>query len=194
MDAEQSWNVIADERRATADMLATLTEEQWRTSSLADGWRIRDVAAHLALAPQPPSVPTMFREGIRARGSFDRMNHDLAVRYAENRTNAQLVTELREHADSHRLPAFTDHRNTLVDVLVHEKDIAIPLGIDHPMPVGAARAGADHVWSMGFPFHAKRKLKGYRLVATDVDWAVGSGEEVLEPISSLLLRLTGRSR
>lgn len=193
MDAEQYWTIIAAERRATADLLATLTEEQWRTPSLAEGWLVRDVAAHLALASQSPSVPALLRDLLLAWGSFDRMNHDTAVRYAETRRNSQLADELHDNAESRRLPAPTNYKNTLVDVLVHEQDIARPLGIDRPMPLDAARAGADHVWSMGFPYRAQRKLRGYRLVATDVDWAAGAGEEVREPISLLLLHLTGRN-
>jgi len=192
MDAEQSWKVIADERRNIADLLEGLTEEQWDTASLAEGWRVHDVAAHLAMAPQPPTAATMVREGIRARGSFDRMNHDTAVRYAATHSPEQIVDELRLHADSRRLPAVTNYRNILFDILVHEQDIARPLGIDHPMPLEAARAGADRVWTMGWPFWAKRRLKGHRLLATDIDWAVGAGEEIREPIAELLLRLTGR--
>jgi uncharacterized protein (TIGR03083 family) len=193
MDAEQSWKIIAAERRGIADLLESLTEDQWRTPSLADGWSVHEVAAHLAMAPQPPSVRAMMREGVRARGSFDRMNHDMAVRYAATHSPAQLVAEIREHADSRRLPAVTNYRNILFDILVHEQDIAKSLGIDHPMPLDAARAGADRVWSMGWPFWAKRRLKGYKLVATDTDWEVGTGQEIREPIASLLLRLTGRS-
>lgn len=193
MDTDESWKVIAVERRGVADLLESLTEDQWNTPSLADGWRVRDVAAHLALAPQPPSVGPMIRAGLQAFGSFDRMNHDVAVRYATERTYGQLVDELREHADSRRLPAVTNYRNILFDVLVHGQDIAVPLGIDRPMPLAAARTGADRVWSMGWPFWAKRKLRGYRLIATDIEWEVGSGEEIREPIASLLMRLTGRA-
>ncbi|MFZ2178365.1 MAG: maleylpyruvate isomerase family mycothiol-dependent enzyme [Rhodococcus sp. (in: high G+C Gram-positive bacteria)] len=192
MDTDESWKVIAVERRGVADLLESLTEDQWNTPSLADGWRVRDVAAHLALAPQPPSVGAMIRAGLRAFGSFDRMNHDVAVRYATERTYGHLVEELREHADSRRLPAVTNYRNILFDVLVHGQDIAVPLGIDRPMPLAAARTGADRVWSMGWPFWAKRKLRGHRLIATDIEWEVGSGEEIREPIASLLMRLTGR--
>lgn len=193
MDTDESWKVIAVERRGVADLLESLTEDQWNTPSLADGWRVRDVAAHLALAPQPPSVGAMIRAGLRAFGSFDRMNHDVAVRYATERTYGQLVEELREHADSRRLPPVTNYRNILFDVLVHGQDIAVPLGIDRPMPLAAARTGADRVWSMGWPFWAKRKLRGYRLIATDIEWEVGSGEKIREPIASLLMRLTGRA-
>lgn len=192
MDREWSWRAIEQERLSLADLLETLTEEEWDRPSLCAGWRIRDVAAHVALAPRPPGPWTMLVEGVRARGSFHRLNHDLSVRHA-NRPGAELVAELREHAASRRLPVLTNHRNVLADILVHGQDIAIPLGRSRPMPPEAARAGATRVWTMGWPFWARRRLDGFRLSATDIEWTAGSGADVRGPIDALLLLLTGRS-
>lgn|SRR5689334_15759840 len=192
MDAEWSWRMIAAERRSLADLLEGLRPAQWEAPSLCAGWRVRDVAAHVAMAPQPPSFGAMVREGVRARGRFHRLNHDVAVRHAE-RPTAQLVAELREHADSRRLPAVTSYRNIVPDILVHGQDIAIPLGLDRPMPLDAAAAGATRVWTMGWPFWARRRLRGTRLRATDTDWSAGDGDtEIQGPIAALLLLMTGR--
>ncbi|GIG60559.1 hypothetical protein Lfu02_49310 [Longispora fulva] len=191
MDREESWRLIADQRRGLADLLSGLAPAEWETPSLCAGWRVRDVAAHVALAPQVPSPWSMLVEGVRARGSFHRLNHDLAVRHAD-RPAAQLIAELRDLADSRRLPVVTNYRNIVFDILVHGQDIAVPLGRSHPMPVAAARAGAERVWFMGWPFRARRRLRGYRLTATDTDWTVGAGADIQGPISALLLLLTGR--
>lgn len=43
------------------------------------------------------------------------------------------------------------------------------------------------------PFWARRRLRGFRLTAIDVDWSAGQGAEVRGPIDSLLLLLTGRA-
>jgi uncharacterized protein (TIGR03083 family) len=193
MNREQSWQVIAEQRLSLADLLAGLTGPEWDTPSLSAGWRVRDVAAHVAMAPQVPSVASMIRDGIRARGSFHRLNHDIAVRHADSRPVTEIVAELRRFAHSRRLPAVTTYRNILFDVLVHGQDIAIPLGRPRPMPVDAARAGATRVWSMGWPFHARRTLRGLRLVATDTEWSAGAGAAVHGPIDALLLLLTGRT-
>jgi hypothetical protein len=104
-----------------------------------------------------------------------------------------IVAELRTNADSRRLPVVTNYRNILFDVLVHAQDIAIPLGRDYPMPPEAARAGADRVWTMGWPFWARRRLRGLRLLATDIDWSAGAGAELRGPIGMLLLLLTART-
>jgi uncharacterized protein (TIGR03083 family) len=192
MDQEHSWQVIRAQRLDLADLLDDLTDADWDAPSLCAGWRVRDVAAHVAMAPQPPSLAFMAVEATRARGSFHRLNHDVAVRHADTRDPGALVAELRDHADSRRLPFVTNYRNILYDVLVHAQDIAVPLGRPHPMPVDAAAAGATRVWEMGWPFWAKRRLRGLRLVATDTDWSAGTGAEVAGPIEAILLLLTGR--
>jgi uncharacterized protein (TIGR03083 family) len=191
MDREQSWRVIECERLSLADMLETLNDEEWERPSLCDGWRIRDVAAHVALAPQPPRPWSMMTEGVRAGFRFHRLNHDVSVRHA-NEPGVDLVAELRAHASSRKLPIVTNYRNVLFDILVHGQDIAIPLRRERVMPQEAARDGATRVWTMGWPFWAKRRFRGFRLAATDVDWAVGAGAEVRGPIDALLLLLTGR--
>jgi len=193
MDRETSWQVIAEQRLGLADLLDGLPDNDWDVASLCAGWRVRDVAAHVALAPQVPSVWSMAAAGVRARGSFHRLNHDLAVRHSNGRTGSQLVAELRRYADSRRLPAPTNYRNILFDVLVHGQDIAVPLGLSLTMPVDAARAAVDRVWTMGWPFWAKRRLRAVRLTATDSSWAVGSGLDVRGSTCALLLLLTGRT-
>jgi len=86
------------------------------------------------------------------------------------RRTAHIVAELR-YANSRHLPAVTNYRNILFDIQVHAQDIAIPLGRDYPMQPEAARAGPDRVWTMAWPFWARRRLRGVRLVATHADWS-----------------------
>ena len=191
MDVEESWQVIERERRSLADLLETLTDDEWERPSLCVGWRVRDVAAHLTLAPQPPGPGSMLWQGIRARGSFHRLNHDAAVRHAQ-RPGADLVAELRAHARSRRLPLVTNYRNILFDVVVHGQDIAIPLGHPREIPADAATASATRVWTMGPPFWAKHRLRGFRFIATDTDWTAGTGTDIRGPIAGVLLVLTGR--
>ena len=192
MDREQSWQVITEQRLGLARLLQGLSDAEWEQPSLCAGWRVRDVAAHVALAPQVPGLGSMLADAIRAHGSFHRLNHDVAVRHAARPTRV-IVAELCMHADSRRLPVVTNYRNILFDVLVHAQDIAIPLGRDYPMLSEAARVGADRVWTMGWPFWARRRLRGVQLLATDIDWSAGAGVELRGPIGMLLLMLTGRT-
>jgi uncharacterized protein (TIGR03083 family) len=192
VERDEKWAVIADQRRVLADVLDGRGEAEWNQPSLCSEWRVRDVAAHIALTPQSPGVLRIFGMGLRARGDFDAVNRDLAVGHAD-RAGAELVSELRRLADSRRKPAITTLDNLLFDTLVHVQDVAVPLDRTVAMPLAAARQGADRVWRMGWPFWARRRLRGLRLSATDVEWAIGHGVEVRGPIQALLLLLTGRT-
>lgn len=194
MDRDEKWAVIAGRRRELADLLAGLHEEEWERPSLCAEWRVRDVAAHVALTPQSPGMLRILAAGVRAGGDFQVVNRDLALAHAQ-RPTTELVAELRELADSRARPAITTLDNLLFDVLVHVQDVALPLGRTVPMPLAAAREGLDRVWRMGWPFWARRRFRGTRLVATDVDWTAGDadGAEIRGPADALLLLLTGRS-
>jgi uncharacterized protein (TIGR03083 family) len=194
MDDDEAWAHVADQRRRLADLLEGLIPEQWETQSLASRWRVRDVAAHLTMVADPPGAGFILARAIEARGNFHVMN-EVAARHHAARPTTEIVADLRDHADSRRVPVVTNPANVFFDLLVHVQDIARPLGVDWPTDVAAARRGADRVWAMGWPFHARRLARGLLLVATDDDWAVGeaaAGGEVRGPLGAHLLALTGR--
>jgi uncharacterized protein (TIGR03083 family) len=192
VEHERAWQVIADQRRLLADVLDGIEPADWERPSLCSAWRVRDVAAHVALTPQSPGLLRILGRAARTRGGFDALNRDLAVEHA-GRPGADLVDELRRFADDRRRPAITTVDNLLFDTLVHVQDVAVPLRRPAAMPVEAARAGAERVWRMGWPFWARRRLRGLHLQATDVEWEAGSGAEVRGPVRALLLLLTGRT-
>ncbi len=106
-------------------------EQEWETPSLCAGWRVRDVAAHLTLAHMGafPAVVAL----ARARGNFNRMVRDTAVRQAALPVR-EYAPRLRAMAGSRRKAPGVSHLEPLIDVLVHGQDIAIPLGRTRPMP------------------------------------------------------------
>ena len=55
------------ERTDFADLLADLTPEEWEAASLCEGWRVRDVVAHVMSFDV--TLLTMFRRAVRARFS-----------------------------------------------------------------------------------------------------------------------------
>ena len=192
MNRDEKWRVIAGQRQTLIELLADLDQDEWERPSLCEQWRIKDVVAHLALTPQSPGVVHILVLGIRARGNFDAVNRDLAVAHAD-RPPAELLQQLRDLAESRRKPPITTLDNLLFDTLVHIQDVAVPLGLAARMPLDAAREGAERVWTMGWPFWARRRLRGVRLAATDVDWTAGEGAEIRGSIQALLLLLTGRT-
>jgi uncharacterized protein (TIGR03083 family) len=190
MDQDEIWAALAVERRGLADLMDALPAGDWERPSLCAGWRVRDVAAHLALATRA-SIPWALAALVRARGDANRMIRDTAVRHARLPVG-ELTGQVRESAASHVRAPATKPLDPLFDVLVHGQDIAVPLGIARPMPLGPARACADHIWSRGWPFYPQRRLRGLRLTATDVDWSAGDGDVVEGPVHALLLLLSGR--
>jgi len=190
MERDQVWQAIDDERASLAALLDDLSEQEWETPSLCARWRVRDVAAHLTLA-QIGVLPAVVA-AARARGNFNRMIHDTAVRQAR-RPVREYAPRLRAMAGSRKKAPGVSHLEPLIDVLVHGQDIAIPLGRARPVPARAAMAAADRVWPDLFPWRAARKLGGFRFAATDCSWTAGDGDLVEGPIAAILLLLTGRN-
>lgn len=189
MNRDDVWKAIDHERLSLADLLDDLTPEEWETPSLCAGWRVQDVAAHLTLSQT--GVLRAAYETLRARGNITRMIHDTAVRQAQLPVD-QYGTLLRAMAGSRKTAPGVTYLEPLIDILVHGQDIAIPLGRTRPMPPAAAATAADRVWPTLWPFRAERRLRGFRLTATDYAWSAGQGRQVEGPIAAILLLLTGR--
>ncbi len=189
MDRDEVWRTIDQQRSELADLMETFTEAEWETPSLCEGWRVREVAAHLTLAH------TTLRQGlgpaIRARGGFNRMIHQTAMRQAELPVEDYPVL-LRAMVGSRRKAPFISDLEPMLDQLVHGQDMVVPLGRTREMPPEAAATAAQRAWSMGFPFGAKKRLRGFTLAATDHPWTVGDGPLVEGPIRALLMLVTGR--
>lgn len=193
LDLDTVWRHVDEQRAVLVDVVGSLDPDQLSSPSLCHAWTVRDVVAHMALAQMGPVVT--LREVVRARGRFDVMVRDTALRRAGRVAVADDLAAVAAMAGTRRTAPVVTPMEPLVDVLVHTQDIARPLGIDVPMPRDAAAAAADRAWTMGFPFQAARRLRGTRLVATDTDWTVESGRvtrTVQAPVADLLLLVTGR--
>ena len=191
MDRDESWRVIDEHRLAIADLLDTLTPEEWATPSLCDGWTVRDVAAHLSMAATA-SVGEVLGHFVGARGSYNRMIHDSAVARAQ-RPTGQVVADLRGIVGLRKLAPTTFWRDPLLDILVHGQDIARPLGRTLPTSPQAAAVAAEWAWRFRFLHVRFRGLRGVRLVADDASWSRGEGAVLEGPVTSLLLLATGRA-
>ncbi|MEU0465467.1 maleylpyruvate isomerase family mycothiol-dependent enzyme [Amycolatopsis sp. NPDC006131] len=192
MEQNDKWLAIDAERGRIADLYETLTDVERTYPSLCDGWTVHDVATHVALAPHV-GVGTVLKAALRARGNFNRMVYDLTKRESARLSPPEVVELLRTAVGMRRLAPRQSLDNALMDVHVHAQDIAMPLGRRLPMPAEAAVASADHLWEIGFPFHARKRLAGHRLIATDADWRAGEGTEVRGPIQALVMLLAGRT-
>jgi uncharacterized protein (TIGR03083 family) len=190
MDEETYWSAVTELRLRIADHLDGLSPTDWDAASLCEGWRVRDVAGHLSLVPTV-TLGEMLRVAPRAGFDPHRINTVLARRYGA-RDPAAIVARIREHADARRTAKGLDTADQLFDLVVHSQDIAVPLGSQLDVPTASAVAGLERVWSMGWPFRARKRWGHLTLRATDGAWSQGAGPEVTGPAVALLLLLTGR--
>ena len=188
MNSDDIWRTTDEQRAGLADLLEGLDARQWTTPSLCEGWRVRDVAAHLTHSHM--GLGRVVVEAAKSGFRFDPMIKRLALE--DNRSQAEIIASLRAMVGSRRRIVGSSEIDPLTDVLVHTQDIVVPLGIDRPMPSTAAAAAAKHLWDSRFPISPQRRLKGIRLTATDADFAAGDGYEVQAPIRDILMVLTGR--
>lgn len=188
---EAYWSAVRTTRLRIVGLLESLSPAEWNAPSLCRGWRVRDVAGHLALIP---TITTWDMLAVAPRAQFNpnRINTLLAVRQGSGNPD-EIAAKIRRHAGERRTAKVLDTRNSLFDAIVHSQDIARPLGRDFPVPVEYSREGLRRVWAMGWPFNARRNLAGLTLRATDTGWTAGAGPEVAGDALSLLLLLTGRS-
>jgi uncharacterized protein (TIGR03083 family) len=192
LERDQAWQVISAERLRLADLLGQLAAEDWDQPSLCAGWAVRDVAAHLTL--QQLSARAAAGMMLAYRGDTDRAIRECARKRSAAWDAAKIIAEIRSTAGSRRHNFGVTYQETLIDLLIHSQDIAIPLGRSHPMPPRAAAAAATRVWTMRWPppFPARRAMERFRVTATDTTWSAGRGPHVSAPISSILLLSAGR--
>lgn len=196
MNDTEVWSAIDDQRDRTVDLLEQLSEKEWRHASLCSGWTVRDVAAHLTL--QELRIGDVLATVIKHPGSLGGMNRmiRLSARHKAEEPVEQLIGELRATVGSRRSNVGVTNLETLIDIIVHGQDIAIPLARDLEMPTSASATAASRVRSLlgtgaGRVFN-DIGVQRFRLIATDATWCEGAGPEVRGPIGAILLLLTGR--
>jgi uncharacterized protein (TIGR03083 family) len=179
-----------DERLAFADFLAGLTPEQWATPSLCAGWTVRDVAAH-CVSFEGISGGQLAVRFLKGRLQTDRINA-LAVADLADSCTEELVGLLRDNALPHGLGAGFGGRVALTDNMIHQQDIRRPLGLPRTIDSERLRAALDFV-RYAPTIRGAWRVRGVKLVATDVDWSHGKGLEVCGPGEALLMVMAGRT-
>ena len=76
---EDYWDAVRSMRLDIADLLGSLAPEEWDAPSLCRGWRVRDVAGHVAVVP---TITTWQMMSVAPRAGFDpnRINTLVAIR------------------------------------------------------------------------------------------------------------------
>lgn len=190
MDKDGLFELVAEERLALCDQLDGLTDEQWDTPSLCEGWRVREVLAHLVTLQEIPTWK--FMVGAFGMRGFHRKVDTFAKAYGE-RDPAELVESYRDLATSRMAPPVIGPIAPLTDIVVHSLDIQRPLELPATSSTAATLLALEALCG-GFPGFTGKKLVGdLRFEATDLDWSLGEGPAVEGTSADLLLGVMGRA-
>jgi len=187
--ADNIWPVVHAERRALADDLAGLTEEQWLTPSLCEGRTVEQTLAHMTATARmtpPKSLLKMAAAGFR----FDRMA-DAAVA-VESAGGPAATLERFRAVEQLRSGPPGPTTSWLGETLVHAEDVRRPLGIAHQYPTDAVTRVIEFYAGSNLLIGGKRRVADLTLRATDTTWSRGSGPTVEGPAMALLMATAGR--
>ncbi|WP_350274315.1 maleylpyruvate isomerase family mycothiol-dependent enzyme [Kribbella sp. HUAS MG21] len=182
---------VAGERSELAELLAGLPETDWDRPSLCEGWRVRELVAHITM-PYRITMPRLLAGLVRAGGSFNRYADRQARRDASELTPAELVACLHANVNHPWKPPGDGYEGALSHDVIHGLDLTVALGIDRQVPAERLRI----VLGALKPRQARYfgvDLDGVQLRATDLDWTYGTGEPLAGLAQDLLLVLCGRT-
>jgi uncharacterized protein (TIGR03083 family) len=177
------------ERQRLASIFRDLSPEQCDTPSLCEGWRVREVAAHITMPFRTKPLGVMAGL-IRAGFSFSRYADLDARSTAQEKSWAELVDLLQRNIDNPWQPT-RGGTGALSHDVIHGLDATEPLGLPGPpadrIALVLAATGPRHLRFFGVD------LAGQRLTATDADVSVGEGANAV-PMTAreILLVVTGR--
>jgi uncharacterized protein (TIGR03083 family) len=178
---------IADEYRELADLLEAAPPSAWDAPSLCEGWRTREVVAHMTM-PARYGTEEFMAEMAAAGGDFTRLSNTVAARDGAA-DPASLIGDLRSETLHAWEPPGGGQLGALTHVVIHGLDVteAVPLGRTVPAGRLARVLGAADPRVFGLD------LSGVELRADDLDWSYGSGELVTGPAQVLALVMCGRT-
>jgi uncharacterized protein (TIGR03083 family) len=187
---DELTGLIVAERHAFGEVLEALPPAAWDAPSLCEGWRVREVVAHMTM---PFRYPTrrFLREMVRSGGNFARMADRVARRDAKAPTGI-LLDGWRSNEGSPWSPLGGGLEGALTHDVVHGLDITVPLGLEHPVTDRALRVVLDAASAPRSRKHFGVDLSGVQLQADDLDWTFGEGEPLQGSARHLLLVLCGR--
>ena len=189
MDRDEKWAVIAGQRRALAELLAGLDEQEWTRPSLCGNWTVEEVVAHLTAAASTGRL-RWFASVVGARFDFDLHNER---RLSEHRGATPAETLERFHGvltSTTSAPGPT--AAWLGEVVVHAQDIRRPLGMTRTPPVDTVTPVARFYARRDFTVSGRSAIAGLRVEATDGPFTTGDGPLVRGATLALTMAMAGR--
>jgi uncharacterized protein (TIGR03083 family) len=161
-DTDRVWSLVADQRVQLADALAELSDDDWASPSLCDGWSVHDVLAHLVWLAELDR-PRMLREttvaALRHRcGPLASMT-PIARAIAAGSTPPVLLDRLRTARDGRFVVPGAPPTAALAEVLVHGLDMTRPVGRPDMVPPDRARLVVDDMRRFAPVYGVSRRVR-----------------------------------
>lgn len=167
-----------------ADVLETAGQEVWDRPSLCQGWRVREVVAHVTM-PSRLTSEQFGAEMAAAHGDFQSLSDTVATRDSTLPITEHLAN-LRSTSLAAWQPPGRGAIGALNHAVVHSLDITNALNLPAPCSPEAARVILDSVTTDGVAAHFGIDLSDYQLRATDLDWTWGHGKPISGPSAELI--------
>jgi len=188
-DADLS-GAIAEEYRALADLLEAARPAVWDAPSLCEGWRTRQVVAHMTM-PARYSGPAFMAELEAAGGDFTRLSDTVAERDGAL-PPASLLDDLRSEVLHGWQPPGGGMEGALTHCVIHGLDIVEAVPLERRVPEERMVRVLGIIAAPGAPNFFGVDLEDVELRADDLEWSYGSGAPVSGTAQALALVLCGR--
>ena len=183
-----------EELASISEFLHGLSDDQWDQASLCVGWRVHDVVSHMTVGYTTPMF-TMVGKIARYGFNVPKASAKESVAYGSEHTPAQILTAFDTVVNDHvrkGISRFIPAKEGLVDHIVHQQDARRPLGLPRQIPEERLVTALGVAPSIGGFVGAKKRAKGLRFTATDINWTHGDGPDIRGTGEAILLALTGR--
>ncbi len=173
-----------------ADLLDGSPPEVWDAASLCEGWRTREVVAHMTM-PARYSADAFMAELEAAGGDFTRLSDTLAARDG-GLPESTLVAGLRSQVLREWQPPGGGVEGALTHCVIHGLDVTEALGSERTVPADRIVRVLRSVGPPAGPNLFGVDLTGIELRADDIEWSLGSGDLLSGPAQVLALVICGR--
>lgn len=184
--------LIAD-REELVELLGSLTEQEWETPSLCEGWQVRDVVAHLVSAQT--DLGTILKNTIIHRGNFPKAEQMVIDDYRKISLPA-LLNVMIANIQPRGLFSKVAMPVLFHESWVHQEDIRWTLGPNRQreqsptrlrMILDSQAAGLQKKLEKGQGIAKKVKFS-----VPELGWSVGEGAEVSGDAASVIMALYRR--
>lgn len=183
---------IAAEYEALADLLESAGPAVWDAPSLCEGWRTREVMAHMTM-PARYDGPAFMAELEANGGDFNRLSDTVAARDGAL-PMADLLADLRSPVLHAWQPPGGGAQGALVHCVIHSLDIVEAVPLDRRLPAACILAVLGLVTgpAAGTSNQFGVDLSEVELRADDLEWTSGTGAVVTGSAQLLALLACGR--